>query len=96
MLGPTADASRTDEERPADDVSGELVALIPIAARLRIRIAGLERASLVAAERERHTAVDVLLPRMIVSTCRPLLSLNGAPLLESLDDKINVALGSSE
>jgi hypothetical protein len=50
MLGPAAEPARTDEELAAEDVGGNLVALIQLPDWLRIRGAGLEHAVLVTVE----------------------------------------------
>jgi len=50
MLGPAAQPERTDEELAAEEVNGDLVAVIPLPAWSRIRLAGLDHAILAAAE----------------------------------------------
>lgn len=61
MLGPEAEPERTDAELAADDVSGEPVAVVPLAAWSRIRLAGLEHALLAAAERGGLAEVNSLI-----------------------------------
>ena len=51
MLGQGADPERSDDELAAEDVNGTLVAVIPLPTWSRIRLAGLDHAVLVAAER---------------------------------------------
>jgi len=61
MLGPAAESERGDEELAAQEVNGELVAVIPLPVWARIRLAGLEHAVLVAAEHGGPAAVDSLI-----------------------------------
>jgi hypothetical protein len=63
MLGAEAGPDRTDEELAAADVSGELVAVVPLVAWSLIRLAGLEHALLVAAERGGSAGVNSLIGR---------------------------------
>jgi hypothetical protein len=50
MLGPTTATERTDEELAAEDIGGELLAVIPFPVWSRMRMAGAEHALLVTAE----------------------------------------------
>jgi hypothetical protein len=50
ILDPSAEAARTDAELATEDVDGQLLIAIEIAAWSRLRLAGLELAALVAAE----------------------------------------------
>jgi hypothetical protein len=50
MLGPATEPERTDEELAAEDVGGNLLAVIQFPVWSRIRTVGLEHAVLVAAE----------------------------------------------
>jgi Replication protein len=50
MLGPATEPERTDEELAAEDVGGDLLAVIQFPVWSRIRTVGLEHAVLVAAE----------------------------------------------
>ena len=61
MLGPTAESDRGDEDLAAEDVNGDLVAVIPLPVWSRVRLAGLEQAVLVAAERGGSVEVDSLI-----------------------------------
>jgi Replication protein len=61
MLGPAAQHEQSDEELAAEEVDGTLVAVISLSAWSRIRLAGLEHAVLVAAERGGPAQVDSLL-----------------------------------
>jgi hypothetical protein len=65
MLGPVAAPERTDEQFAAEDVSGELLTIVPMAAWRRIRLAGLDHAVLVAAERGGESAVDTVCAAML-------------------------------
>jgi hypothetical protein len=60
MLGSTAVLERTDEELAAEQVSGELIAVITAPVWSRIRHAGLDHAVLVAAEHGGFDEVDSL------------------------------------
>jgi len=60
VLGPAAEPERTDERLAAEDVSGELIAIIPIVVWSRIRLAGLDHAVLVAAEHGGLDAINTL------------------------------------
>jgi hypothetical protein len=61
MLGPAAAPERADEELAAEDVNGELMAVISVPVWSRIRLAGLEHAVLVAAERGGLTDINSLI-----------------------------------
>src|SRR5215475_4717128 len=61
LLGPTAEPERADEELAAEEINGNLVAVIPLPAWSRIRLDRLEHALLVAAERGGPAAVDSLI-----------------------------------
>jgi len=50
MLGPATEPERTDEELAAEDVGGNLLAVIQFPVWSCIRIAGLKQAVLLAAE----------------------------------------------
>jgi hypothetical protein len=50
FLGPANEPERTDEELAAEEVSGEVLAVIPFPVWSRIRTEGLERSLLVTAE----------------------------------------------
>jgi hypothetical protein len=63
MVGPQAEPERTDKELAADDVSGHLIATLSPEAWSRIRLAGLEHALLVAAERYGFAEVKSLIAR---------------------------------
>jgi hypothetical protein len=60
MLGPHADTERTDEDLAAEDVTGELVTALLATAWLRLRLAGLDLAVLLAAEQGGPAAVTAL------------------------------------
>jgi hypothetical protein len=61
ILGPANEPPRTDEELVAEDIGGELLAVIQLAVWSRIRTAGIDHALLVAAEDGGLTALNVLL-----------------------------------
>jgi hypothetical protein len=61
MLGPGAQPEQTDEELAAEGVIGNLVGVISPPVWSRIRLAGLELAVLVAAERGSAAEVDSLI-----------------------------------
>jgi hypothetical protein len=61
MLGPGAQPEQTDEELAAEEVNGNLVGVISPPVWSRIRLAGLELAVLVAAERGGAAEVDSLI-----------------------------------
>ena len=61
MVGPEVEPERTDEELAANDVRGELIAVLPPDAWSRVRLAGLEHALLVAAERNGLAEVNSLI-----------------------------------
>jgi hypothetical protein len=61
MLGPAVAPERADEELAAEDVNGELMADISVSVWSRIRLAGLEHAVLVAAERGGLTDINSLI-----------------------------------
>jgi hypothetical protein len=84
ILGPTAEPERGDGELAAEDVNGDLVAVIPLPTWSRIRLDGLEHAILVAAERGGPADVNALVARAtnrrakatitqgsLTDTCRP-------------------------
>jgi hypothetical protein len=71
MLGPTTEPERTDEELAAEDVSGNLLAVIQFPVWSRIRTADLEHAVLVAAEDGGVAAVNV---RITQADCGQALS----------------------
>jgi hypothetical protein len=58
MLGPAKESERTDEELAAEDVGGNLLAVIQFPVWSRIRTVGLEHAVLVAAEDGGMAAVN--------------------------------------
>jgi hypothetical protein len=77
MLGLEAEPERTDKELAADDVSGELIAVVPPHTWSRIRLAGLEHTLLVAAERGGFAEVNSLIghagrgqPHLMPMHCR--------------------------
>jgi hypothetical protein len=61
VLGPTAEAAKTDVELATEDIDGEVVATMPIAAWLRLRSVGLEYVLLVAAETGGTAAMSKLI-----------------------------------
>ena len=61
MLGRGTEQGHTDEELAADDVGGELVAVIQFPAWSRARTVGMDHALLAAAERGGLAAINVLL-----------------------------------
>jgi hypothetical protein len=61
MPDPVAGPERTDEELAAEDVGGEVLAVIPFPVWSRIGTEGLEHALLVAAENGGLAAVGALL-----------------------------------
>jgi hypothetical protein len=61
MVGPAARPAKTDAELAAEQVTGVLVITIELAAWLRIRLAGLEQAILVAAERDGRGGIGALM-----------------------------------
>jgi hypothetical protein len=65
MLGPAAAPERTYDELAAEDVNGDLVAVIPLPVWSRIRLDGLEHAILVAAEHGDAVDVNSLIARAI-------------------------------
>jgi hypothetical protein len=60
MLGPSAIRERTDEELAVEDVSGQLVTALEVSVWSRLRVAGLDLALLVAAERGGPATVKAL------------------------------------
>jgi hypothetical protein len=64
MLGPLAPVERTDAELATEDVSGELVIVIPLAAWSCIRLAGLDHMALIVAERGDLAALDAVTGRI--------------------------------
>jgi hypothetical protein len=60
ILGLPAEPERTDEQLAAEDVNGELLVAIQLAAWSRLRLAGLDLAVLVAAEYGGPAAVTAL------------------------------------
>jgi hypothetical protein len=63
MLGPTPEHERADEDLAAEDVNGDLLAVIPLSLWSRIRFDALEHAVLVAAERGGPVEVNSLIAR---------------------------------
>ena len=63
VLGPVAEAERTDDELAAEDVNGNLIAVISLPVWSRIRLAGLEHLVLVVAERGGLAEFDSLMTR---------------------------------
>ena len=61
MLGPPTEPERTDEELAAEEVGGNLLAVIPASTWSRVRTGGLEHALLVAAESGGLAAVNALI-----------------------------------
>jgi hypothetical protein len=71
MLGLMAEPDRTDEELASEAVNGELAAVIPIAVWSLTRLAGLDHAILVAAERGGLAAVIALIGRVGCGESQP-------------------------
>ena len=71
MLGPATEPERTDEELAAEDVNGNLLAVIQFPVWSRIRTVGLEHAVLVAAE---HGGVAAVNARISQAGCGQALS----------------------
>jgi hypothetical protein len=86
MLGSATEPERTDAQLAADDVNGDLSALIEVPVWSRIRTAGLEHALLVAAELGGPAAMNIVL-RQTYPSCayaiRQLIS-DMFPLVEAL------------
>jgi hypothetical protein len=61
ILGPSADPDKTDAQLAAEDINGELVGIIPLAAWSALRVAGLDHILLVAAEQAGLDAVRMLI-----------------------------------
>ena len=68
MLGAMAEIQRTDEELAAEDVGGELVAVISLTAWSCIPRAGLEHATLAAAE---HRGIHAIILRWAAGLAMP-------------------------
>jgi hypothetical protein len=60
ILGQAADPEKTDAQLAAEDISGELVTIIPLAVWSHLRLAGLDHTLLVAAEQGGLAAVSTL------------------------------------
>src|SRR5260221_11460115 len=61
MLGPAAEPERTDEELAAEEVHGDLIAVVPVPVWSIIRLACLDHAVLIAAETGGLDAVNRLI-----------------------------------
>jgi hypothetical protein len=62
MLGAPEEPERTDQQMAAEDVAGELIAVIQLPVWSWTRAAGMDHALLVAAEHGGEAAINALLP----------------------------------
>ena len=71
MLGPADEPERTDEELAAEEVHGNLIAVIPAPVWSLIRLAGLDHAALIAAESGGLDAVNGLISTVSCGRAHP-------------------------